>query len=62
MMNTKFIPIIFIAIGVVFFVIAFRDYQKSGKEKTIAFKVRLRMAIIFSAVGIGIYILQKFIW
>jgi len=52
---------IFIAIGIIFLIVAIRDYIKSDKKWSIAAKIRMRMAIIFTVVGIGLYILHHFI-
>ena len=56
------VEIIFVVIGLIFLVIAFNDYKKSEKSWTIGAKIRLRMGIIFTAVGIGLYILHTYIW
>jgi hypothetical protein len=58
MQTLSVVSIVFIAISLIFLVISFRDYLRYGKQKTIARKVRLRMAIIFAAVGIGLYFLK----
>jgi hypothetical protein len=60
MQNYPPIGIVFIAIGVIFLGITFYDYLKAEGKLTIARKVWLRMAFIFSGVGIGIYFLNNF--
>ncbi len=54
--------IVFIAIAVIFLGLALRDYLNSEGKMTISRKVWLRMAFIFSAVGIGLYFLRIFVW
>ncbi len=56
------VEIILIAIGLIFFVAASRDYIKAGKTISIACKIRLRTGIIFIAVGIGLYIFKIYKW
>jgi hypothetical protein len=60
MQNYPPIGIVFIAIGIIFLCITFRDYLKAEGKLTIARKIWLRMAFIFSGVGIGIYFLNNF--
>jgi len=52
---------IFTAIALILFIVALRDYIKAGKTISIACKIRLRLAIIFIIVAIGLYILHNFI-
>ena len=55
------IGIVFVALGVVFLGVAFRDYLKTEGKLTIARKIWLRMAFIFSGVGIGLYLVHTFL-
>ena len=60
----QFIPpaeFIFTAIALILFAVALLDYIKAGKTISIACKIRLRLAIIFTAVAIALYILHNFI-
>lgn len=50
-----FIPLIFLGIALVFFVLSLRDVVRGKGEQSISGKIRLKMALIFSAVGIGLY-------
>ena len=54
------LPIVFVAIAIIFIGVTFRDYLKAEGKMTIARKVWLRMAFIFASVGIGLYFLQTF--
>lgn len=54
--------IVFIAIAVIFLCVTFRDYLNSEGKLTIARKVWLRLALIFSAVGIGLYLIRMLTW
>jgi hypothetical protein len=60
MHNLPTVSIIFIGISVIFLIVSFRDYLKTEGKMTIARKVWLRLALIFAAVGIGLYFLQTF--
>ncbi len=60
MQNPPSLGIVFVAIGVIFLGITFRDYLKSEGKLTIARKTWLRMAFIFAGVGIGLYFLRIF--
>ena len=52
--------IVFVALAVVFVGVVLRDYLKTEGKLTIARKIWLRMAFIFAAVGIGLYLVQIF--
>jgi hypothetical protein len=52
---------VFIAIAIIFLIVAFRDYLKTEGKMTISRKVWLRIAFIFACVGIGLFLLQAFI-
>jgi hypothetical protein len=54
------IGIVFVALGVVFLGVDFRDYLKIEGKLTIARKTWLHMAFIFAGVGIGLYFVQTF--
>lgn len=56
------IGIVFVAIAVIFLSVAFRDYLKEEGKATIARKIWIRMAIIFAAVGIGLFFVQIFLF
>lgn len=51
---------IFTAIALILSIVALRDYIKAGKTISIACKIRLRLAVIFIIVAIGLYILHNF--
>ena len=53
------IGIVFVAIAVIFISVAFRDYLNAEGKMTIARKIWIRMAIIFAAVGIGLFFVQQ---
>ena len=48
-------------IGVVFVVLAIRDRVKTTGRNPIAARIRLRLAIIFGLVGIGLCVLKTFL-
>jgi hypothetical protein len=49
---------VFVAIAVIFVGVALRDYLKAEGKSTIARKIWIRMAFIFAAVGIGLFLVQ----
>jgi|GEM_PF-4566528 len=56
-MNIVIPPVefIFLFVGLVFLALALREYFRSGGKMSVACKIRLRMGIIFVAVGAGLY-------
>ena len=62
MQGPSSLSVVFVAIAVIFMAVAFRDYLKAEGKVTIARKVWIRMAIIFAAVGIGLFFVQIFIY
>jgi hypothetical protein len=56
------LPIVFVAIAVIFIGVTFRDYLKAEGKMTIARKIWIRMAIIFAAVGIGLFFVQMILF
>jgi hypothetical protein len=56
------IGIVFVAIAVIFISLAFRNYLKEEGKATIARIVWIRMAIIFAAVGMGLFFVQMFLF
>jgi len=49
------VEFIFLIIGFVFLALALREYVRAGRKMSVACKIRLRMGIIFIAVGTGLY-------
>jgi hypothetical protein len=60
MQGPSSIGIVFVAIAVIFIAVALRDYLKAESKMTIGRKIWIRMAIIFAAVGIGLFFVQIF--
>ena len=60
MQGPSSLSVVFVAIAVIFISVAFRDYLKEEGKATIARKIWIRMAIIFAAVGIGLFFVQIF--
>jgi hypothetical protein len=56
-----FVGVIFVVLAIIFLGIAARDYLKADRQITIACKVRLWLAFIFAAVGIGLSFLERFL-
>ena len=56
------LSIVFVAIAVIFVGVALRDYLKTEEKMTIARKIWIRMAFIFAAVGIGLFLVQNFLF
>jgi len=54
------IGIVFVAIAVIFIGVVLRDYLKAEGKLTIARKTWIRVAIIFAAVGIGLFFVRIF--
>ncbi len=50
------IGILFMVLALVFFGLSFRDYLKSGGTRTPARRAWLRVAIIFSIIGVLLYL------
>lgn len=61
-LGSESIGILFVALAAVFVAIALRDYQKAEGKLTIARKTWLRIAFVFAGVGIGLFLLQAFVW
>ena len=55
------VGLLFIAIAILFMILSIVQYAKTGSERAIARKVRLRLAFIFALVGIGLNLLHKFL-
>ena len=51
------IGVIFLALAVLFFAISLRDFMRG--DRPVAQRVRLRVGIIFSIVGIGLQIVHQ---
>ena len=62
MLGPSSISIVFVAIAVIFIGVALRDYLNAEGKLTIARKIWIRMAIIFTAVGIGLFFVQIFLF
>ena len=58
--NLPTVSIVFLALAVVFVALAVRDGFKSQGQLTPARKTWIRIAIIFSAVAIGLFVLHTF--
>jgi hypothetical protein len=54
------LSIVFVAIALIFIGAAFRDYLKTEGKMTIARKIWIRMAFIFSVIGIGLNFVRVF--
>jgi TRAP-type C4-dicarboxylate transport system permease small subunit len=59
MQASSSIGIVFIAIAVIFVVIAFRDFLNAEEKMTAARKIWLRMAFIFAGVAIALFFVQQ---
>jgi hypothetical protein len=62
MQGPSSLSIVFVAIAVIFIGFTLRDYLKAQGKLTIARKIWIRMAFIFSAVGIGLFFVQIFLF
>ena len=60
MTHNLHLEIVFIALAVIFAGLALRDYLKTENKLTPARKTWLRIAFIFSGVGIFLYVLRLF--
>jgi hypothetical protein len=58
MQGPSSLSIVFVAIAAIFIGIALRDYLIAEGKMTVARKIWIRMAFIFSAVGIGLFFAQ----
>ena len=54
------VALVFVALAVVFVAFSVRDYLKEQAQLTPARKTWLRVAFIFSAVAIGLFLLHTF--
>jgi hypothetical protein len=57
-MPQPIIPLIFVAIAVIFLAAALRDYLTAEGKLSPARKTWIRVAVIFAGVAIGLYIVQ----
>lgn len=55
------VGVAFAGLGVVFLGLAWRDYRRERGRMTISVKTRLRLAVIFLAVGLGLSFLSGLI-
>jgi len=55
------VPIIFVAIAVIFVTLALRDFLKDESKLTPARSTWLRMAMIFAAVAIALVVVNTFV-
>ena len=62
MQGPSSLSIVFVAIDVIFIGVVFRDYLITEGKMTVARKIWIRMAIIFAAVGIGLFFVQIFLF
>jgi hypothetical protein len=60
MQGPSSLSVVFVAIAVIFIGVALRDYLNTEGKMTVARKIWIRMAFIFSAVGIGLFFVQIF--
>jgi len=60
MTPTLNLEIVFVALAVIFVGLAFQDYLRSEGKLTPGRKTRLRIAFIFSGVGIFLYAIRNF--
>ena len=60
MQGPSSLSVVFVAIAVIFVAVVLRDYLKEEGKATIACKIWIRLAIIFAAVGIGLFFVQVF--
>jgi len=58
--NVPGVAIVLVALGVVFAVLAVQDFLREEGKLTAARKTWLRMALIFSAVSIGLFVWHTF--
>ena len=62
MQGPSSLSIVFVAIAVIFIGVALRDYLITEGKMTVALKIWIRMAFIFTAVGIGLFFVQIFLF
>jgi hypothetical protein len=62
MQGPSSLSIVFVAVAVIFLAVAFRNYLKEERKESIARTIWIRMAIIFAAVGIGLFFVQVFLF
>jgi len=62
MQGPSSLSIVFVAIAVIFIGVALRDYLITEGKMTIGRKIWIRMAFIFTAVGIGLFFVQIFLF
>lgn len=61
MLTAPTVPIIFVAIAVIFVTLALRDFLKDESKLTPARSTWLRMAMIFAAVAIALVVVKTFV-
>jgi hypothetical protein len=62
MQGPSSLSVVFVAIAVIFIGVALRDYLITESKMTVARKIWIRMAFIFTAVGIGLFFVQIFLF
>lgn len=55
------VGLLFIALAIFFVVLSVIQYARTGSERAIARRVRLRLAFVFALVGIGLNLLHMFL-
>ena len=60
MQGPSSLSIVFVAIAVIFIGVVLRDFLNAEGKLTVARKIWIRMAFIFAAVGIGLFLVQIF--
>ena len=58
LLNIAMLGPVFLALAIIFLALAMQDYWKQESKLTPARKTWVRIAMIFSAVSIGLYILN----
>ena len=62
MQGPSSLSVVFVAVAVILVAATLRDYLKEEGKVTIARKIWIRLAVIFAAVGIGLFFVQIFLF
>jgi hypothetical protein len=61
MLTTPVVPLVLVAVAVIFIVLVVRDYLQSEGKLSPARKTWLRIALVFAIVGIGLFVVNAYL-
>jgi hypothetical protein len=61
MQTAPLVGLVFVAVATIFFGLSLRDYWKTEGQRPLARRAWLRIAFIFTGVGVGLFAMQVFL-